>query len=80
MLSALFDKSLGYFCLSIKSEGDLQNRAISTAHKLWPILVGIAVIFLVVSAFSTNLYENFLAYPSFCVHRSRISDLDLSFF
>jgi len=53
----------GSIWLSIKSDGDLQNRAISTANKLWPILVGIAVIFLVVSAFTTRLYENFIAYP-----------------
>ena len=50
--------------LAIKSEGDLQARAASTASKLWPVLVGIAVVFLVVSAFSTNLYSNFLAYPA----------------
>lgn len=49
--------------LAIKSEGDLQTRAASTATKLWPVLVGIAVVFLVVSAFTTGLYNNYLAYP-----------------
>ena len=49
--------------LAIKSEGDLQARAASTAGKLWPVLVGIAVVFLVVSAFTTGLYNNYLAYP-----------------
>ena len=53
----------GAIWLSIKSEGDLQDRAISTANKLWPVLVGIAVVFLVVSAFTTGLYNNYLAYP-----------------
>ncbi|MEE4262124.1 MAG: cytochrome d ubiquinol oxidase subunit II [Desulfobacteraceae bacterium] len=53
----------GSVWLAIKSEGDLQNRAVSTANKLWPVLVGVAVIFLVVSAFTTSLYNNFLAYP-----------------
>jgi len=53
----------GAIWLSIKSEGDLQDRAVSTANKLWPALVGIAVIFLVASAFTTRLYDNFLAYP-----------------
>ena len=53
----------GSIWLSIKSEGDLQDRAVSTATKLWPVLVGIAVVFLVVSAFTTSLYNNFLAYP-----------------
>jgi len=54
----------GSIWLSIKSEGDLQARAVSTANKLWPVLVGIAVVFLVVSAFTTSLYNNFLAYPA----------------
>ena len=53
----------GAIWLSIKSEGDLQGRAVSSANKLWPALVGIAVIFLVASAFTTRLYDNFLAYP-----------------
>ena len=53
----------GSIWLSIKSEGDLQDRAVSTATKLWPVLVGIAVVFLVVSAFATSLYNNFLAHP-----------------
>ncbi len=53
----------GAVWLSIKSEGDLQDRALSTANKLWVVLVGIAVVFLVVSAFTTRLYDNFLAYP-----------------
>ncbi|MGD9300232.1 MAG: cytochrome d ubiquinol oxidase subunit II [Desulfobacterales bacterium] len=53
----------GAIWLAIKSEGDLQQRALSTANKLWPLLVGIAVIFLVASAFTTRLYDNFLAYP-----------------
>jgi cytochrome bd ubiquinol oxidase subunit II len=57
----------GSIWLSIKSEGDLQDRAVSTASKLWPVLVGIAVVFLVVSAFSTSLYNNFLAYPALFV-------------
>ena len=53
----------GSLWLSIKSEGDLQHRASSTANKLWPVLVAIAVIFLIASAFATPLYDNFLAYP-----------------
>ena len=53
----------GAVWLAIKSEGDLQARAASTAGKLWPVLVGIAVAFLVVSAFTTGLYNNYLAYP-----------------
>ena len=53
----------GAIWLAIRSEGDLHERAVSTAAKLWPVLVGIAVVFLVVSAFKTSLYNNYLAYP-----------------
>ena len=49
--------------LAIKSEGELQSRAAAAAERLWPVLVGIAVVFLVVSAFTTGLYNNYLAYP-----------------
>ncbi len=54
----------GSIWLSIKSEGDLQARAAATADKLWPVLVGFAVIFLGASAGFTRLYDNFLAYPA----------------
>jgi len=54
----------GSIWLSIKSEGDLQARASATANKLWPVLVGFAVIFLGASAGFTQLYDNFLAYPA----------------
>ncbi len=47
----------------VKSEGDLQKRAIDISKKIWPILVAVAVIFLVASWFATPLYENYLARP-----------------
>jgi len=47
----------------IKSEGDLQARAIDMSKKIWPILVAVAVIFLVASWFATPLYKNYLARP-----------------
>jgi len=53
----------GCLWLSIKSEGDLQSRSAATAVKLWPVLLGAAVLFLVASAFATNLYANYLSYP-----------------
>ncbi len=53
----------GALWLAIRSEGDLHERAVSTAEKLWPILLAVAVIFLVASAFSTRLYDNYLEYP-----------------
>ena len=53
----------GSLWLSIKSEGALQNRAVSAANTLWPVLLGFAVIFLIASAFATRLYDNFLRHP-----------------
>ncbi len=54
----------GALWLSIKTEGDLHDRAVSTANRVWPVLLVIAVIFLVMSKFSTSLYDNYLAHPA----------------
>jgi cytochrome d ubiquinol oxidase subunit II len=53
----------GALWLSIRSEGDLRQRAIATAGKLWPVELGVAVIFLIASLFATRLYDNYLAHP-----------------
>ena len=53
----------GTLWLSIKSEGDLQQRAMGLANKMWPVELGFAVIFLIASLFATRLYDNYLAYP-----------------
>ena len=53
----------GSLWLSIKSLGDLHRRAVSTANKLWPVLLVVAVIFLVASFFATPLYNNYLNNP-----------------
>ncbi len=47
----------------IKSEGDLQARAIDMSKKIWPVLVAVAVIFLLATWFATPLYKNYLARP-----------------
>ncbi len=54
----------GAIWLSIKTEGDLQDRAVSTANRLWPVLLVVAVIFLAASKFATRLYDNYLAHPA----------------
>jgi len=54
----------GSLWLSIKSEGDLHDRAVSTAHKLWYALLVVAVVFLVATKFATPLYENYIAHPA----------------
>ena len=49
--------------LAIKSEGDLHDRAVTTAKVVWPVLLVVAVVFLVASWFATPLYNNYLAHP-----------------
>ena len=63
VLFLLFFLVHGALWLAIKSEGDLHDRAVATANKLWFVLLAVAVIFLIASAFATNLYANYLAYP-----------------
>ena len=53
----------GSLWLSIKSFGDLQQRASATANKLWPVLLGVAVIFLAASIIATPLYNNYVNNP-----------------
>ncbi len=57
----------GALWISIKSEGDLQERAASTANKLWPVLLGVMVIFLIASKFSTHLFDNYIEHPAFFI-------------
>ena len=53
----------GAVWLAIKSEGNLHERAVGTAKKLWWVLLIVAVAFLVASIFSTRLYDNYVAHP-----------------
>ena len=55
----------GALWLSIRSTGELHERAVSAANKLWPILLMVAVVFLIASKFSTRLYDNYIAHPIF---------------
>ena len=57
----------GALWLSIKSDGDLHERSVSTAKKIWPVLVCVAVIFLIASRFATGLYDNYLKHPSYFI-------------
>lgn len=53
----------GAIWLTIKTDGELHDNAARMSGKIWPILLGVAVIFLVYSWFATNLYQNYLANP-----------------
>ena len=55
----------GSLWLAVKTEGELHQRAATIANNLWPVEVGVAVIFLIWSKFSTRLYDNYLAHPAF---------------
>jgi len=53
----------GALWIAIKTEGDLHDRAALTATFLWPIVLVVAVIFLIYSAFATSLYANYISNP-----------------
>lgn len=53
----------GALWLAIKAEGALEQRAASAATKLWPLLLGVAVVFLAATWFATNLYINYMHHP-----------------
>jgi len=55
----------GAVWLSIKTDGELHERAVSTAIRIWPLLLISAVLFLAASWFYTKLYDNFFARPVF---------------
>jgi cytochrome d ubiquinol oxidase subunit II len=67
VLFVLLFMNHGALWLAIKSEGDLHKRAVSTAGKLWPVLVCVAVVFLIASKFSTRLYDNYVQHPAFFI-------------
>ena len=53
----------GALWLTVRTEGDLQRRADRVARTTWAVLLAVAVVFLVASAYATDLYANYLAYP-----------------
>jgi cytochrome d ubiquinol oxidase subunit II len=53
----------GALWLAARTGGQLQNRASSTAAKIWPALLCVIVAFLIASWFSTNLFQNYLKMP-----------------
>uniref|UniRef100_A0A7V4G7M7 Cytochrome d ubiquinol oxidase subunit II n=1 Tax=Desulfobacca acetoxidans TaxID=60893 RepID=A0A7V4G7M7_9BACT len=63
LLFVLFFALHGALWLSTKAEGELQERAVAWARKIWPWLVLLAVIFLLATLRQTNLYANYVANP-----------------
>jgi len=53
----------GSLWLAVKTEGELHERAGTTAKTLWPVLLVVAGTFLIVTRFATRLYDNYLSNP-----------------
>ncbi len=54
-----------YVC--VKTDGDLCARSTALAGRLWYAELGVAVLFLAATAFSTKLYDNYLGTPALLV-------------
>jgi len=52
---------------AVKTTEDLKYRAHVTADKVWPVLLVVAVVFLIYTAFATKLYDNYLSNPALLV-------------
>ncbi len=63
VLFTLFFLVHGSLWAAVKTEGDLHNRAVALAGKLWWVLLVMAVIFLLATRRATQLYDNYLATP-----------------
>jgi len=53
----------GAIYTSVKTSGDLSERALAFAGRAWTVLLVVAVLFLAYTAFATNLYLNYLSMP-----------------
>ncbi|OEU56269.1 MAG: cytochrome d ubiquinol oxidase subunit II [Desulfuromonadales bacterium C00003096] len=54
----------GALYLSVKTTGELKERAQRIVKMLWPVVLLIAVIFLAATAKATLLYDNYYAHPA----------------
>jgi cytochrome d ubiquinol oxidase subunit II len=53
----------GAIYTSVKTEGDLSVRASGFAGQAWGVLLIVAVLFLIYTAFATRLYQNYMGSP-----------------
>lgn len=53
----------GALWLALKSQGNLQTRAVATAAFVWPIVLILLLIFLALTATRTYLFDNYTAVP-----------------
>ncbi len=64
LLFLIFFIQHGALWVAIRTDGPVHERAVGAATRLWPVLLALAVIFLIASALATNLYANYLASPA----------------
>ena len=57
----------GALWLALKSEGDIHERAVGAAQVVWPLVLAVALLFLALTAFYTNLYANYAEHPTLLV-------------
>ena len=66
----------GALWLALKTDGELSLRANKFSRRVWIVLLIVAVLFLIHTAFATKLYTNFLDAPAwFVVPLSAVSSL-----
>lgn len=53
--------------LALKSEGDIHERAVGAAQVVWPLVLAVALLFLALTAFYTNLYANYAEHPTLLI-------------
>jgi cytochrome d ubiquinol oxidase subunit II len=53
----------GSLWLTVKTQGELQQRAGTVAAKIWPVLLAMAVLFLVATQRWTSLFDNYARRP-----------------
>ena len=57
----------GALWLALKSEGDIHERAVGAAQVVWPLVLAVALLFLALTAFYTNLYANYAEHPTLLI-------------
>jgi cytochrome d ubiquinol oxidase subunit II len=57
----------GAVWLALKSADRMHDRAVLAAKVLWPVLAGLAVAFLIATAYYTPLYNNYLHTPALMI-------------
>lgn len=53
----------GALWLAIRTTGDFHTRTLRVASGLWVVVLVLAVVFLIYTAFATKLYDNYLSQP-----------------